>query len=49
LDAYDPFAHGESRTGYVCWTISANDASSLALYFGSGTLAFPRTTWFALH
>jgi hypothetical protein len=49
LDAYDPLAPGESRTGYVCWTISASDASSLELYFGSGTFAIPRTTWFALH
>jgi len=49
LDTYDPFAPGESRTGYVCWTIAAKDASSLELFFGSGTLAAPRTTWFALH
>ena len=49
LDAYDPFDLGESRTGYVCWTIAANDASSLELFFGSGTLDSPRTTWFALH
>lgn len=49
LDTLDPFDPGESRTGYVCWTIAANDASSLELYFGSGTLDHPRTTWFALH
>ena len=49
LDAFDPFNPGESRTGYVCWTIAANDASSLELFFGSGTLDSPRTTWFALH
>ena len=49
LDTYDPFEPGESRTGYLCWTIAANDASSLELFFGSGTLDFPRTTWFALH
>jgi hypothetical protein len=49
LDTSDPFAPGESRIGYLCWTIAANDASSLELFFGSGTLDFPRTTWFALH
>jgi hypothetical protein len=49
LDAFDPFAPGETRAGYVCWTIAANDASSLELFFGSGTLDAPRTTWFALH
>jgi hypothetical protein len=49
LDTLDPLYPGQSRTGYVCWTISASDASSLELYFGSGTLNFPRTTWFALH
>jgi hypothetical protein len=48
LDTYDPFYPGESRTGYVCWTIRSIDASSLELFFGSGTLNFPRTTWFAL-
>jgi hypothetical protein len=40
---------GQSTTGYICWTIAANDASSLELYFGSGTLDYPGTTWFALH
>jgi hypothetical protein len=49
LKTDDPFAPGESRTGYVCWTIAAIDASSLELFFGSGTLDSPRTTWFALH
>jgi hypothetical protein len=49
LDAYDPFDSGDSRTGYVCWTIDASDAGSLDLYFGSGTFGIPRTTWFALH
>jgi len=49
LRALDPFEPGETRTGYVCWAISTNDASSLELYFGSGTLDSPRTTWFALH
>jgi hypothetical protein len=49
LDTFDPFEPGESRSGYVCWTIAANDESSLELFFGSGTLDSPRTTWFALH
>jgi hypothetical protein len=48
---FRPVQLGESRTGYVCWTINANGASSLVLFFGSGTLTLdsPRTTWFALH
>jgi hypothetical protein len=49
LDTVDPLYSGQSTTGYVCWTIAANDASSLELFFGSGTLDSPRTTWFALH
>ncbi len=49
LDTSDPFEPGETRTGYLCWTIATDDASSLELFFGSGTLDFPRTTWFALH
>lgn len=40
---------GQSATGYVCWTIAANDASTLQLYFGSGTLYAGGTTWSALH
>jgi hypothetical protein len=49
LDTVDPLLAGQSATGYICWTIAANDASSLKLYFGSGTLNLPPTTWFALH
>jgi hypothetical protein len=49
LDMYDPVASGQSVTGYVCWQIAANDAGSLELYFGSGSLNYPGTTWFALH
>lgn len=49
LDTLDPLFTAQATTGYVCWTIAANDESSLELYFGSGTLAAPRTTWFALH
>jgi hypothetical protein len=40
---------GQSVTGDVCWTIAANDQSSLELYFGSGSINYPGTTWFALH
>jgi hypothetical protein len=47
--AVDAFSAGQSRTGYVCWTIAADDASSFELFFGLGTLDAPRTTWFALH
>lgn len=49
LDMYDPVLSGQSVSGYVCWQIGINDAGSLELYFGSGTLDFPGTTWFALH
>jgi hypothetical protein len=49
LDMYDPVPSGQSISGYVCWQIAANDASSLDLFFGSGTLDYPGTTWFALH
>jgi len=49
LDTYDPVLSGQSRSGYVCWQIAANDASSLELFIGSGTLDYPGTTWFALH
>lgn len=40
---------GQSVTGDVCWTIATNDQSSLELYFGSGSINYPGTTWFALH
>ena len=49
LDVSDPLFSGQSASGYVCWTIPANDANSLELFFGNGTLNFPGTTWFALH
>jgi hypothetical protein len=49
LNTVDAFSAGQSRTGYVCWTIAADDASSFELFFGLGTLDAPRTTWFALH
>lgn len=43
-----PFYSGQSTSGYLCWTIASNDGAGLELYFGSGTLDFPGTTWFAL-
>lgn len=49
LDMYDPVASGQSVSGFICWRIAANDASSLELYFGSGSLNYPGTTWLALH
>jgi hypothetical protein len=49
LDVFDPLFSGQSTSGYVCWTIAANDETSVELLFGSGTLDFPGTTWFALH
>jgi hypothetical protein len=49
LDTYDPVLSGQSRSGYVCWQITANDVGSLELYIGSGSLNYPGTTWFALH
>jgi hypothetical protein len=49
LNTYNPVPSGQSVSGYVCWEIAANDASSLELYFGSGSLNYPGTTWFALH
>jgi hypothetical protein len=49
LDTYDPVYSGQSVSGYVCWQIAANDAKSLELFFGSGSLNYPGTTWFALH
>jgi hypothetical protein len=49
LDTYDPVLSGQSVSGYVCWEIQTSDASSLELFFGSGGLNYPGTTWFALH
>lgn len=49
LDTYHPVPSGQSVSGYVCWQIAANDASGLELFFGSGSLNYPGTTWFALH
>ena len=49
LDFGSPFYSGQSTSGYICWTIASNDGADLELYFGSGTLDYPGTTWFALH
>jgi hypothetical protein len=49
LDYSLPFYSGQSTSGYTCWMIAANDGAGLELYFGSGTLDYPGTTWFALH
>jgi hypothetical protein len=49
LDYHATIYSGQATSGYTCWTIAANDAGSLVLYFGSGTLDYPGTTWFALH
>ena len=49
LPMYTAIYSGQSATGYVCWQVATNDASNLELYFGSGSFAFPRTTWFSLH
>lgn len=38
------FDSGQSATGNVCWTVAANDASSLVLYFAGHDY----NTWFAL-
>jgi hypothetical protein len=45
LDAAGTLYSGQSATGNVCWTIAANDASSLELYYDGQTYK----TWFALH
>jgi hypothetical protein len=49
LDLTTPINSGQAASGYVCWMITASDDTSLELYFGSGTLDYPGTTWFALH
>lgn len=48
LDFSLPIYSGQSTSGSVCWTIATDDADTLEMYFGSGTLDFPGTTWFAL-
>jgi hypothetical protein len=44
-----PIYRGQSETGYVCWTIATNDASTVELYYGTGGPHPGRTIWFALH
>lgn len=48
LDLVDPIPSGKSITGYVCWRVATNDTGDLELYLGTGTFAYPGTTWFAL-
>jgi hypothetical protein len=45
LDKTGTVYSGQAATGNVCWTIAANDAASLELYFGGQKYK----TWFALH
>ena len=49
LNLDSPLYRGQSETGYVCWTINTNDASSLEYYYGTGGPHPGRTIWFALH
>jgi hypothetical protein len=48
LPLYNLVYSGQSVSGYVCWQIAASDVGGLELYFGSGDLDYPGTTWFAL-
>jgi DNA-binding SARP family transcriptional activator len=49
LDTPVTLYSGQSVSGYLCWEVAKNDATSLDLYFGSGSISRPGTTWFALH
>jgi len=53
LEESTPIQAGASRSGYVCWQIATNDASTLELFTADGTLDYsgqgPHTAWFALH
>jgi hypothetical protein len=44
-----PIYRGQSETGYVCWSIFTDDASTLELYSGTGGPHPGGTIWFALH
>jgi hypothetical protein len=44
-----PVYKEQSETGYVCWTITTNDAGTLDLYYGTGGPHPGGTIWFALH
>jgi hypothetical protein len=45
LASFGTLYSGQSDTGNVCWTIAANDAASLELYFDGSAYK----TWLALH
>jgi hypothetical protein len=45
LDGFGALYSGQSDTGNVCWTIAADDAPSLELFFDG----FEYQTWLALH
>jgi len=47
LDLTAPLSPGQSTSGFLCWTIASNDASSLELYFPRGYPG-PPPIWFAL-
>jgi hypothetical protein len=49
LDLTNKFSPGESATGYVCWTVTVNDADNLVLSFVSGMPNWTGSIWFALH
>jgi hypothetical protein len=49
LDLTNRFSPGESATGYVCWTVTVNDADELVLSFASGIPNWNGSIWFALH
>lgn len=49
LNLNSPIYKGKSATGYVCWTIAKDDASTLDLYYGTGGPSAGHTIWFALH
>jgi hypothetical protein len=47
LSNLGPLDSAQSATGNVCWTIAANDASGLDMYFYGPDATYD--TWFALH
>jgi hypothetical protein len=49
LNLESPIYRGHSETGYVCWSIEKNDASTLDLYYGTGGPHPGRTIWLGLH
>jgi hypothetical protein len=45
LESFGTLYSGQSDTGNICWTIAANDAPGLEMYFDG----FEYQTWLALH